>query len=128
MGPVHLHIKLSGLTSLFNSVVSLIFLSTIVLNIFFVLKLMDHLYHHKYIFDCFNLSLIFNCFYLFFSLIFNFLFLFQKLFLRKNKQILVNKFTSSPVRYSLLLILPDDKADIFAAFLLIPYYSFLSLI
>ena len=31
---------------------------------------------------------------------------------------------SSPVRYSYLSILPDDNADIFAASLLILYYSF----
>ena len=30
---------------------------------------------------------------------------------------------SSPVRYSYLLILPYDKADIFAASLLTPYFS-----
>ena len=35
---------------------------------------------------------------------------------------------SSPVRYSLLWIFPDDNADIFAASLLISYYSFSSLI
>ena len=35
---------------------------------------------------------------------------------------------SSPARYSYLSILPYDKADIFAASLLISYYSFSSLI
>ena len=35
---------------------------------------------------------------------------------------------SSPVRYSYLSILPDDNVDIFAASLLISYYSFSSLI
>ena len=35
---------------------------------------------------------------------------------------------SSPVRYSYLLILPDDRADIFAAPLLISYCIFSSLI
>ena len=33
---------------------------------------------------------------------------------------------SSPIRYSYLLVLPDDNADIFAASLLISYYSFSS--
>ena len=35
---------------------------------------------------------------------------------------------SSPVRYSYLLILPDDKVKIFAASMLISYYRFSSLI
>ena len=35
---------------------------------------------------------------------------------------------SSPVRYSYLLIFLHDNADIFAAFLLISYWRFLSLI
>ena len=35
---------------------------------------------------------------------------------------------SLPVRYSYLSVLPDDKADISAAFLLISYSSFSSLI
>ena len=35
---------------------------------------------------------------------------------------------SSPARYSYLSILPDDKANVFAASLLIPYCNFLSLI
>ena len=35
---------------------------------------------------------------------------------------------SLPVRYSYLCFLPDDKADIIAASLLISYYSFPSLI
>ena len=36
--------------------------------------------------------------------------------------------SSSPVRYSYLLILPDDNVDIFAASLLISSYNFSSLI
>ena len=80
--------------------------------------------------------MLFNCFYLFFTFISNCFNLFLKC-LCKRKYLNVACLIillwsegniSSPVKYSYLSILPDDNADIFAASLLISYWSFSSLI
>ena len=71
-----------------------------------------------------------------YSLVYNYFYLFFKWFTERRilnfacSVILLwsDGSTSSPVRYSYLLILLDDNADIFAASLLISYYSFSSLI
>ena len=80
--------------------------------------------------------MIFNCFYLLFSLSFNCFFFVSKSFPKGEYANLACYFIclrlegniSLPVRYSYLSIFSDDNADIFAASLLLSYCSFLSLI
>ena len=110
VGPLYLYTKSSGLTLLSNLVVSSSLLSESLLNIFFcfIFFLLD-LHLLLFVFRGFTYRRISK-----FSL-------FCYLFLIRRQYFL-------PERYSYLLILPDDKDNIFAASLLISCCSFSSLI
>ena len=122
--PLHLYIKSSELTFYLNY----LFFQAFQLQIIFIFIAIN------IFFDCFNFSLVLNWFYLSFPLFFNYFYLFFKSLAKRR----VNKFglfyylflidsnISSPVRYSNLSILSDDKTDIFAAFLLISHCIFSS--